>query len=154
MANGEERDPAQVLRDYVSKNGLKLTRQRELIAHVFFSSSDHLSAENLLERVREEDSNISLATVYRTMKLLTECGLAEPHKFSDNHTVYEPAHGDEEHHDHIICRDCDQIFEFYDAQIEGLQEQIAKKLGFEVVDHRMELYVRCTKTDCPNRTDK
>ncbi len=144
-------DPRQVLKEYVSKNGLKLTRQRELIAEVFFAAGAHLSAEEMLEKVRAEDGNISLATVYRTLKLLTQCGLAEPHKFSDNHTVYEPARGDEEHHDHIICKDCDQIIEFFDQRIETLQEEIARGLGFEVVDHRMELYGRCQKEDCPNK---
>ena len=144
-------DPRQALRDYVAKNGLKLTRQRELIAEVFFAAGAHLSAEEMLERVRVEDANISLATVYRTLKLLTQCGLAEPHKFSDNHTVYEPARGDEEHHDHIICKDCDQIIEFFDERIERLQDEIAKNRGFEIVDHRMELYAHCRTENCPNR---
>lgn len=140
-----------VLRAYVAKNGLKFTKQRELIAEVFFRGGGHLSAEDLLEKVRVEDSNVSLATVYRTMKLLTECGLANPHRFNERQTVYEPFGGEEEHHDHIICQDCDKIFEFFDARIEKLQDEIVKQQGFELTHHRMELYGRCVKVDCPNK---
>jgi len=145
-------DPLDVLREYVAKNGLKFTRQRELIADVFFKSGGHLKVEDLLERVRESDPQVSLATVYRTMKLLTECGLAEPHRFHDGHTRYEPSEGEEEHHDHLICTECGRIIEFYNSEIEHLQEQIAASFGFKVQDHRMELYGTCDDPDdCEHR---
>ena len=145
-------DPRQVLREYVAKNGLKFTKQRELIADVFFASEGHLRVEELLEKVREQDSQVSLATVYRTMKLLTDCGLAHPHRFGERQTVYEPTEGDEEHHDHIICVDCGKIVEFVDDQIEDLQEQAAQRNGFRLTDHRMELYGQCVRMDCPERS--
>ena len=147
----ERQDPRDVLREYVAKNGLKFTKQRELIVDVFFASEGHLRVEELLEKVREQDPQVSLATVYRTMKLLTDCGLAHPHRFGERQTVYEPTESDEEHHDHIICTDCGKIVEFVDDRIEELQERAASHNGFELTDHRMELYGRCVKTDCPDR---
>ena len=148
----ERQDPREVLRDYVSKNGLKFTKQRELIADVFFTSEGHLRVEELLEKVREQDAQVSLATVYRTMKLLTDCGLAHPHRFGERQTVYEPTEGDEEHHDHIICVDCGKIVEFVDDRIEELQEQAAERNGFKLTTHRMELYGNCVRLDCPERS--
>jgi len=139
----ESVDPRDVLREYVAKNGLKFTKQRELIADVFFASGGHLKVEELLEKVRKQDEQVSLATVYRTMKLLTDCGLAHPHRFGERQTVYEPIEGDEEHHDHIICTLCGRIVEFVDDRIEELQELIAKKNGFKLTHHRMELYGEC-----------
>ncbi len=151
----EERlEPRDVLREYVAKNGLKFTKQRELIADVFFSSEGHLKVEELLEKVREQDSQVSLATVYRTMKLLTDCGLAHPHRFGERQTVYEPTEGDEEHHDHIICDDCGKIVEFVDDRIEELQEEAASRAGFRLTNHRMELYGRCLRRDCPDRANE
>ena len=144
-------DPLSALRSYVSKQGLKFTKQRELIAAVFFRGEGHLTAEELLDRVRAQDSQVSLATVYRTMKLLTDCGLANPHRFNERQTVYEPSEGDEEHHDHIICRDCGHIYEFLDERIEALQEQVAAQYGMKLSDHRMELYGNCIQSDCPHR---
>lgn len=140
-----EPDPREVLREYVAANGLKLTRQRELIADVFFDSGGHLKVEDLLERVREKDPNVSLATVYRTMKLLTECGLASPHRFGDRHVRYEPTDQDEEHHDHLICTKCGRIVEFFNEEIEALQERVAEENGYVVTHHRMELYGLCAK---------
>ncbi len=141
------------LRKYVQKNGLKFTKQRELIADVFFQSQGHLTAEDLLDRVRKEDSQVSLATVYRTMKLLTDCGLANPHHFGERQTVYEPSETGEDHHDHIICQDCGKIFEFMNEQIEDLQDKIAAGYGLELTTHRMELYGKCTRQDCEHRKD-
>lgn len=147
----ESVDPIAVLREYVSENGLKFTRQRELIAEVFFEASGHLTVEDLLEQVRKQDPQVSLATVYRTMKLLTECGLADAHRFGDRHVRYEPSEGEDEHHDHIICNDCGKIVEFFDERLEVRQDEIAADHGFELVKHRMELYGSCIKKDCESR---
>ena len=138
-----EADPKAALKEYVAKNGLKLTRQRELIAEVFFATGGHLKVEDLLERVREVDPHVSLATLYRTMKLLTECGLADAHHFGDRHIVYEPSDHTEEHHDHLICTMCGKIVEFYNEEIEAMQEQVAKDNGFTITHHKMELYGVC-----------
>lgn len=141
-----QEDPREVLKAYISEHGLKSSRQRELIAEVFFDSGGHLKVEELLERVREVDPRVGQATVYRTMKLLTQCGLAQPRQFGDGHTRYEPAapHEDE-HHDHLICTGCGKIVEFVDERIEQLQEKVALEHGFEVTHHKMELYGVCAE---------
>ncbi|WP_373048305.1 Fur family transcriptional regulator [Vulgatibacter sp.] len=132
----------EVLNRYIAEKGLKSTRQRTLIVDTFFSTGGHLNVEQLLARVREQDRRISAATVYRTMKLLTECGLAQPRHFGDGQTRYETA-GD--HHDHLICTSCGFIVEFENDEIEKLQLAVAKRHGFQVSHHKMELYGRCSK---------
>ncbi|MBX2814032.1 MAG: transcriptional repressor [Myxococcales bacterium] len=147
-------EPLDILRAYVSNQGLKFTRQRELIAEVFFRAGGHLTVDDLLEHVREHDPQVSLATVYRTMKLLTECGLAETHRFGDRHVLYEPSEADGEHHDHIICLDCGKIVEFYNDRLEQLQEKIATSHGFTLENHRMELYGTCDQENCDGKVDR
>jgi Fur family ferric uptake transcriptional regulator len=137
-------NPHEILRDYISEHGLKSSRQRELIADVFFESGGHLRVDELLDRVRDVDPKIGQATVYRTMKLLTKCGLAAPRHFGDGHTRYEPvAPDEEEHHDHLICTSCNRIVEFLDERIEELQERVAADHGFTLTRHKMELYGLC-----------
>jgi len=131
------------LRDYLVTHGLKSTRQRDLITQVFFEASGHLSVEQLLERVRAHDGRVSQATVYRTMRLLKDSGLAEERHFGDGQARYEPADSGDEHHDHLICTGCGRIVEFVNDQIESLQERVAAAHGFVVTDHRMELYGLC-----------
>lgn len=138
------------LRGYLSEQGLKFTRQREAIARVFFASNEHLSLLELLERAQEQVPSIGYATVYRTMKLLTECGLALEHKFGEANVRYEQTH-EGEHHDHIICNECGKIVEYEDHRIEELQHELAQALGFEVVSHRHEIYGRCVRPNCPDR---
>lgn len=136
-------DPRAVLRAFIDKNGLKTSRQRELIADVFFEAGGHLSIDELLDRVRRSDPKVGQATVYRTMKLLTKCGLAESRQFGDGHTRYEPAFESQEHHDHLICTVCGDIIEFVNPQIEQLQHRVARQHGFTVSHHKMELYGVC-----------
>lgn len=136
--------PSEVLKGYIAKHGLKTSRQRELIAEVFFGAGGHLSIDELLDRVRHTDARVGQATVYRTMKLLTKCGLAEARQFGDGHTRYEPALDTREHHDHLICTSCGKIVEFHNTQIEQLQTRVAAKHGFVVMHHKMELYGLCS----------
>jgi Fur family ferric uptake transcriptional regulator len=144
MAVVQLRQPRDVLRDYIVKNGLKNSRQRDLIADTFFSSDGHLSVDELLERVRVEDPKVGQATVYRTMKLLASCGLAEMRQFGDGHARYERVSaGTDEHHDHLICTKCGTIVEFVDREIEALQERVAETHGFLIHHHKMELYGLC-----------
>lgn len=144
MATEAQEDPTAALKACVARKGLKLTKQRMRIAEVFFESPGHLSADDLLEKVRAIEPQVSLATVYRTMKLLTECDLATAHRFGDGQTRFEPSSAEEdEHHDHLICTRCDRIVEFIDARIEALQEEVAHKHGFRVTEHRLELYGLC-----------
>ncbi|MCB9665474.1 MAG: transcriptional repressor [Alphaproteobacteria bacterium] len=134
-------------RALLSKEGLKLTSQRKVIADVFFTGAKHQSLLELLEQAKVKQKSIGYATVYRTMRLLTEGGLAVEHKFGENQARYEPVH-DGEHHDHLICLDCGAIVEFEDPMIEQRQDRMAADRGFEVVSHRHEVYVRCLPGQC------
>ena len=127
---------------FMAEKGLKSTRQRSLILDLFFSLDGHHSVEELWSKVRLQDPKVSVATVYRTMKLLAESGLAEAHAFGDGQTRYEPSIG-REHHDHLICTSCSTIIEFENDRIEVLQDAVAKKHGFTVTSHKMELYGLC-----------
>lgn len=131
-----------VLNRYMAEHGLKSTRQRSLIIDTFFDLEGHLSVEELWAKVRQADQRVSVATVYRTMKLLAECGLAHARNFGDGQTRYEAAIG-RHHHDHLICTRCGTIVEFENDRIEALQDAIALSHGFKVTSHKMELYGLC-----------
>ncbi|AKU91093.1 Fur family transcriptional regulator [Vulgatibacter incomptus] len=135
--------PERILARYMADRGLKSTRQRSLILETFFNAGGHLNVEELLAKVREEDSRVSAATVYRTMKLLTESGIANARNFGDGQTRFEIAG---EHHDHLICTTCGRIVEFEDEGIEARQAEIARAHGFTLANHKMELYGVCS--DC------
>lgn len=134
-------------REHLEAEGLKMTSQRRVIAEVFFEADKHLSLPEILELTRAKRDGIGFATVYRTMRLLADVGLAEEHKFGENQARFEPAH-DGGHHDHLICLECGAIVEFEDPEIERRQERIATERGFEVVSHKHEVYVRCTPGRC------
>ncbi|HEY8374863.1 MAG TPA: transcriptional repressor [Nannocystis sp.] len=129
---------------YLSKKQLKSTRQRDLIAQKFFAANGHISIEELLTLSRSENPKIGYATVYRTLKLLAECGLAAQRRFADGQTMYETA-GDTEHHDHLICIECNHVLEFQNDDIELEQERVARSFGFSLVRHRLELYGLCPR---------
>ncbi len=131
-------------RAYLTKQGLKSTRQRDVIAERFFATDGHTSIEELLALAREDAPKVGYATVYRTLKLLTECGLAAERRFGEGHTTYETA-GDAEHHDHLICIECDHVLEFHNEEIEKEQERVARSFGFNVIRHRHELYGLCPR---------
>ena len=120
------------------EKGLRMTDQRRVIARVLSSSDDHPDAEELHRRASAEDPRISLATVYRTVRLFEEAGIIERHDFRDGRSRYEEV-GDE-HHDHLIDLKSGEVVEFVNEEIEELQEAIARKLGYKLVDHRLELY--------------
>ena len=136
-------DPRQVLKDYLTRHKLKASRQRDLIAEVFFTAPGHLRVDELLHEVRKLDAKVSQATVYRTMKLLTECGLAAARNFLDGQTRYERNDDSVNHHDHLICTGCGRIVEFVNSRIEELQDRVAIEHGFVVTNHKMELYGLC-----------
>ena len=121
----------------VSK-GMRMTEQRRVIARVMSQASDHPDVEEIHRRATEIDANISIATVYRTMRLFEEAGVVERHEFQDGRARYEEATDD--HHDHLIDLRSGEVIEFVDEEIERLQEKIAEKLGYKLVDHRLELY--------------
>lgn len=132
----------QTLDDYMVEKGLRTTEQRKLIVSTFFEATDHLTIEELLELVRAIDRRIGYATVYRTMRMLSEGGIANELHFGDGLTRYELA-DESSHHDHLICEDCGKITEFEEPLIEELQERIAKRYNFSLLHHKHELYGRC-----------
>ncbi|MGB3627050.1 MAG: Fur family transcriptional regulator [Henriciella sp.] len=121
-----------------AEKGLRMTEQRRVIARVLSVSEDHPDAEELHRRANELDNSISLATVYRTVKLFEESGIIERHEFRDGRARFEEV--PEEHHDHLIDVKTGDVVEFHSEEIEKLQVEIAERLGYKLVDHRLELY--------------
>ncbi|MEZ5681967.1 MAG: Fur family transcriptional regulator [Erythrobacter sp.] len=126
------------LEQLCADKGLRITEQRRVIARVLSESEDHPDVELLHERANKIDSGISIATVYRTVRLFEEAGILDRHDFGDGRARYEAA--PEAHHDHLIDVETGKVIEFVDPEIEALQKQIAEKLGYRLVDHRLELY--------------
>ncbi len=126
------------LEQLCADKGLRITEQRRIIARVLSESEDHPDVELLHERANKIDSGISIATVYRTVRLFEEAGILDRHDFGDGRARYEAA--PEAHHDHLIDVETGKVVEFVDPEIEALQKQIAAKLGYRLVDHRLELY--------------
>ena len=120
------------------RKGVRLTDQRKLIARVMSEAESHPDVDELHKKVSKLDSKISIATVYRTVKLFEEAGIVEKHDFKGNKARYEQA--PEEHHDHLIDINTGEIIEFVNEDIEKLQKKVAEKLGYKLVDHRLELY--------------
>jgi Fur family transcriptional regulator, ferric uptake regulator len=121
-----------------AEKGLRITEQRRIIARVISDSEDHPDVETLYERASAIDSGISIATVYRTVRLFEEAGILDRHDFGDGRSRYEAA--PEAHHDHLIDVETGKVIEFVDPELEALQKVIAERLGYRLVDHRMELY--------------
>ncbi len=138
-----------ILKQHLWKNRLKLTRQRENVLTTFLKM-EHVTAEQLYRLLTKKDPHIGLATVYRTLKLLCETGLAQEQHFGSQTQFDNVAH--KGHHDHLICTTCDKIIEFENCQIEALQEEVAKKNGFTIRTHKLELYG--TPMQLPNGTCK
>jgi Fur family ferric uptake transcriptional regulator len=126
------------LEQLCADRGLRITEQRRVIARVLSESDDHPDVEQLHRRAAAIDSKISIATVYRTVRLFEEAGILDRHDFGDGRARYEAA--PEAHHDHLIDVETGKVIEFVDPELEALQRQIAAKLGYRLVDHRMELY--------------
>jgi len=118
--------------------GLRITGQRRIIADVLQESDDHPDVEELYSRASAQDNNISIATVYRTVKLFEESGILEKVEFGDGRARYEDA--EREHHDHLIDMNSGEVIEFVDPEIEALQEKIAERLGYRLKGHKLELY--------------
>ncbi|WP_395073169.1 Fur family transcriptional regulator [Hyphococcus sp.] len=120
------------------EKGMRMTEQRRVIARVLSGAEDHPDVEEIHRRATEIDANISIATVYRTMRLFEEAGVVERHDFQDGRARYEEA--TEAHHDHLIDLRSGEVIEFVNEEIEALQKRIAEKYGYKLVDHRLELY--------------
>ncbi len=129
---------------FLTRQGLKQTRQRDAILQEFVTAKGHLTVEDLYELVRERHPEIGAATVYRTLKLFCEAGIASPSHFQTGVTLYEHRSG---HHDHLICIGCGEIVEFECAMIEQTQLDIAAAYGYRLVNHRHDLFGFCAKCD-------
>lgn len=140
-----------MLDQHMAKKGLRSTDQRRLIVETFFNSPSHISIEELLAEVRSKDARVGYATVYRTLKLLAECGVAFERKFGDGLTRYELA-DDDAHHDHMICLECGNITEFEEPSLEEAEERIAKAHGFLLKSHKHEMYGICAACQAKSRT--
>ena len=126
------------IEDKCKQRGVRLTDQRRLIAKVMSQSSDHPDVDELHKKISKIDEKVSIATVYRTVKLFEESGIVEKHDFKGGKARYEQS--SDIHHDHLIDVNTGEIIEFVDEEIEKLQNKVAEKLGYKLVDHRLELY--------------
>jgi Fur family ferric uptake transcriptional regulator len=128
--------------DFAASKGLRSTRQRDIILDIFLSTHQHISVEELYLKVKSSNPGIGQATVYRTLKLFTEAGLAREILLHDGQTRYEHIMAGE-HHDHLVCTGCNSIIEFEDETIEKLQNDIASRHGFLIRSHKLEIYGLC-----------
>lgn len=133
-----------VFNAHIQKAGLRRTSQRDVIMEVFLRTEEHLTSEDLYWLVQKEDSSVGHTTVYRTLKLLTEAGLAREVRFGDNKTYYEH-HFEHQHHDHMICTECGKVIEFFSAEIESLQDQMADNFGFKPTHHSLRMWGVCSE---------
>jgi len=132
----------EVLEEYIARHNLKITNQRRVVLDSFLKSENHVSAEDLYKMVSEQDPKIGLATVYRTLALFTQSGLATELDFGDGQKRYEHKYM-HSHHDHMICTECGKIVEFNHPMIEKLQKEIAAKHGFNMTSHKLDLFGIC-----------
>ena len=145
MARSEPMSEEQeVFLRHIQKKGLKRTTQRDLILDVFLRSEEHLSNEDLYRLVKQEDPTVGQTTVYRTLKLLTEAGLAREVRFGDGRTHYEHQYK-HQHHDHMICSECGKIIEFFSAELEAIQDAMAAKHRFEITQHLLRIIGVCAE---------
>ena len=128
--------------DHLRRSGLKRTTQRELILDVFLETEGHSSAEDLHQLIRSRDPHVGVTTVYRTLKLLSECGLAREERLGDGRTRYEHLYN-HQHHDHLICTNCGKLIEFYSEVIESKQDEIAELYHFQPTHHSLRIFGIC-----------
>lgn len=138
----------------LQEEGLKSTKQRDLIVERFFRLDKHITADELLEDVREHQPRIGYATVYRTLKLLVEQNFALQKDFGDGQTRYDPIHNQDPQHDHLICVDCRKIIEFTDNIVDERLQKLVQEMNYSIRRKELELYAECEIEDCPNRTDQ
>jgi Fur family ferric uptake transcriptional regulator len=132
----------EILRQHLTANGLRHTQQREVVLAEFLRRHQHFTIEDLWKKVRKVDPSIGYATVYRTLRLFTECGIASKHDFGEGSARFETE--SDQHHDHMICTKCGSIIEFENKAIEDLQKKVCNQYHFKLASHRMELYGICT----------
>ena len=129
--------------DFLAQKKLRLTAPRRAIIEAVFGTQKHFTADELLAWAQQRDKSVSRATVYRTLPLLTESGLVREMDFGGDHKFYDPNYAEHPHHNHIICQDCGKIVEFESRQIERLENEISRRLGFSVKAHRLQITATC-----------
>ncbi len=144
MAPPKPRKEIELLKHHISRNRMKLTRQREIILEAFLESERHATAEDIYRRIARRNPGIGLATVYRTLNLLCHSGLAQQSEFGDGRLRFENMF-EHHHHDHLICTGCGRIIEFQNEEIERLQEKVAERNRFTIHSHRLDLYGLCNR---------
>jgi Fur family ferric uptake transcriptional regulator len=142
-----------VLKKYLATLGLKQTGQRHAILHTFLETRDHLSAEELYGLVKKRDSKVGLATVYRTLKLLTQCGLASEVQFKDGMVRYEQQYNRRGHY-HMICVECGDSVEFFSTEIKAVESLIANRFHYSMTRHTFQIHGTCSECDSKSRTAK
>ncbi len=140
----KQSSPLEKLSEHKARFGLKSSNKRSFIIDYFLKADRHFTVEELYDEIKQKKPEISYSTVYRALKLLAECKLAGQCTFGDSASRYEPIH-QYEHHDHLICRRCGRIIEFENDKIERLQKDVARRYGFHVSAHKLELYGMCRK---------
>lgn len=145
-------DEIQVVERYMREKGYRWTSQRRLISEVVFGSHEHFNAEELLEMCRSVDSQVSRATVYRTLSMMEEAGFVEALETGEGGKRFEHVLG-HPHHDHMLCQVCGKILEFRDAELEAKKEAVARNQGFKLISHSLKLLVECLDQDCPGRKE-
>src|SRR3982751_6163248 len=144
MTTAEEplTEEQEVFLKHIQRKGLKRTSQRDLILDVFLRTEEHLSNEDLYQLVKKEDATVGQTTVYRTLKLLTEAGLAREVRFGDGRAHYEHNYK-HQHHDHMICSECGKIIEFFSPELEAIQDAMARKYRFRLTEHLLRMIGVC-----------
>jgi len=143
MADRGTKCPKQRFLEFLAGKRLRLTSQRRTIVDTAFGTSQHFTAEQLLEWSQKQDKSVSRATVYRTLPLLTESGLVREMDFGKDYKVYDPNYADHPHHNHIICQDCEKIVEFESEKLNRLETDISRRLGFAAQTHKLQITARC-----------
>jgi Fur family ferric uptake transcriptional regulator len=138
----EQMQELKILEDFLKEKKMHLTRPRKVILQVFLQSSSHMEVEELYEKAKKVDKEIGIATVYRTMNLLVECGLAQENVLFEDKKCFERVYG-RKHHDHLVCTKCKKVKEFHHPLIERSQEKIAEKHQFTIISHHMTLFGVC-----------
>lgn len=139
--------------DCLRRKRLRQTSQRDVIFNVFMRAQKHLSSEELYHRVKEADPRVGFTTVYRTLNLLSDCGLAIKSQFGDGFTRYEPGFNIT-HHDHLICLECGNVTEFFNERLEHVQDEVVNRHDFEMLDHSLRIWGRCKNCQRKNRSAK
>ena len=144
MADKEEKfiKEKEIFLEHIQKEGLRRTAQRDLILEIFLRTEDHLTSEDLYWLVQKDDPSVGHTTVYRTLKLLTDAGLAREVRFGDNKTYYEH-HYNHAHHDHMICTECGKVIEFFSEDLEAAQDAMADKFNFKPTHHSLRIWGVC-----------